>query len=159
MSSERPKKKARISKDEAVSAGGSSSGGIHLTPELVARVATFADAVCSPDVMNICLAVGPVVSRTILHYCLWRNQDFLARTITSSSQKSRVCSNHLAWMKVNADWRTVAVHDELMDKLKLASKKEGPGQRSTSIVHSLIAFNKPAVAIQIGLFDSLKHLI
>ena len=45
-------------------------GGIYFTPELIARVATFAEAVAqqrdgASDVKNICLAVGPVPSRII----------------------------------------------------------------------------------------------
>ena len=163
MSSERPKKKARISKDEAVSAGGSSSGGIHLTPELVARVATFADAVGSPDVMNICLAVGPDTSRTVRYYYLWRNQKFLYDSIRGFARRDisrdKACSNLLAWMKVNTSWRRIAVRDALMDKFKLACEEQGSGQNPVNISHPLIAFNNPAVAIQIGLFDSLKHLV
>jgi hypothetical protein len=108
MSSERPKKKAKTTNLAGVSVGGSSSGGIHLMPELVARVATFADAVGSSDVMNMCLAVGPAVSRTVRHYHLWRNEKFLAQTMSKfcweNMDRRRVCSNHLAWMKVNADW-------------------------------------------------------
>ena len=44
-------------------------GGIHFTPELIARVATFSEAIARPGrvgasiVKNICLAVGPVTSR------------------------------------------------------------------------------------------------
>ena len=70
-------------------------------------------------------------------------------------------------MKVNADWRTIAVRDSLMDKLKLACKKclnrsrtgKIPMRPMIDVVHPFIAFNNPAVAIQIGLFDSLKHLV
>ena len=73
--------------------------------------------------------------------------------------RRRVCSNHLAWMTVNDNWRTRAVRDELMNQLKLARKEGGPGQGPADIVHPYIAFNNPAVAIQFGLFDSLKHLV
>ena len=62
-------------------------------------------------------------------------------------------------MKVNADWRTLAVRDKFMEKLKLACKEGGPDQTAANFVHPLIAFNNPAVAIQIGLFDSLKHIV
>ena len=163
MSSERPKKKAKTANNAEVSIGGSSSGGIHLTPELIARVATFADAVCSPDMMNICLAVGPESSRTVRHCYLRKRKRFLRVTMMEFSQRNisseRACSNHLAWMKVNADWRTLAVRDKFMEKLKLACKEGGPDQTAANFVHPLIAFNNPAVAIQIGLFDSLKHIV
>jgi len=46
-----------------------------------------------------------------------------------------------------------------MEKLKLACKEGGPDQTAANFVHPLIAFNNPAVAIQIGLFDSLKHIV
>ena len=163
MSSERPLKKAKTTKDAAVSVGGSSSGDIHLTPELVARVATFADAVRSPDVMNICLAVGPETSRTVRYYYLYKNKRFLANSVKSfclrdiSGERAR--SNHLEWMKINSHWRRIAVRDDLTDKLKLACKERGSSQRALNTTHPLIAFNNPAVAIQIGLFDSLKHLV
>lgn len=170
MSSQRPKKKIKTTKDAEVSVGGRRSGGIHLTPELVARVATFADAVCSSDVINICVAVGPDTSRTVQHYYLWRNEKYLAHTILSffrglagrrayEMTAEKACSNHLAWMKVNADWRTIAVRDDLIEKLKIACEEIGPGSAPTNIVDPFIAFNNPAVAIQIGLFDSLKHLV
>ena len=165
MSCERPLKKARTSKDAAVSVPGGKSGGtsIHLTPELVARVATFADSVCSPDVMNTCLAVGPDVSRTVRYYYLKRNVKYLARTIKrycrGDIERKRARFNHLHWMKINADWRTFAVGDDLMDRLKLACQETESGQSIIDIFHPLIAFNNPAVAIQIGLFDPLKHLV
>ena len=169
MSSERPLKKARTSKDAAVFVRGGKSdgtGGIHLTTELVARVATFADAVGSPDVMNICLAVGPDTSRTIRYYYLKRNVKFLARAIVILRKKrlrqfgsKKVCLMHLAWMEVNADWRTIAVRDDWLEALKLASKRRETDQSKFNESHPLIAFNNPAVAVQIGLFDSLKHLV
>ena len=175
MSSERPRKKAKTTKDADVSVGGSSPGGIHLTPELVARVATFADAVNSPDVMNICLAVGPDTSRTVRRNYLRRNTKYLndsvcrlSRRISNTNQmtnemvcdKEKARSNHLAWMKVNSDWRTIAVRDDLImeSKIKQPSKKIGPSVLG-HIVHPFLAFNNPAVAIQIRLFDSLKHLV
>ena len=162
MSSERPLK-------TAVSVRGGKSdgtGGIHLTPELIARVATFADAVGSPDVMNICIAVGPDTSRPVRYYYLKRNVTFLARVIEILRKKrlrhigsKKVCLNHLAWMEVNADWRTIAVRDDWLEALKLASKRRETDQSKFNESHPLIAFNNPAVAVQIGLFDSLKHLV
>ena len=170
MSSRRPKKKIKTTKDAEVSVGGRRSGGIRLTPELVARVATFADAVCSSDVINICVAVGPDNSRTVQHYYLWRNEKYLAHTILRlfrglagrrayEKTAEKACSNHLAWMKVNADWRTIAVRDDLIEKLKISCEEIGPGEVPTNIVDPFIAFNNPAVAIQFGLFHSLKHLV
>ena len=162
MPSEHQKEKAKATKDAAVSVGGSRSGGVYLAPELVAHVATFADAVSAPDVMNICLAVGPDTSRIVRYYYLWRNRNFLNKSIGflfSSCQEGKVYSMHMAWMKVNSDWRTTAVRDDLMDKLKLASKDGQPGQKPENIFHPFIAFNNPAVAATIGLFDSLKHLV
>ena len=75
MSSEPPTKKVKTSTDATPPVV--SGGGIHLTPELISRMATFADANNSPDVMNICRAVGPVVSRTIKHVYLRRNEKYL----------------------------------------------------------------------------------
>ena len=168
MSSERPRKKVKIAKDAEVSVGEGSYSGIHLTPEIVAHVATFADAVNSSDVMNMCLAVGPVASRTVRHNYLWRNKKYLGHSIsrlrrrishTGQMASEKACSNHLAWMRVNSDWRSIAVRDDLMQMLKLASTVRESDRMQLNHLHPFIAFNNPAVAIQIGLFDSLQYLV
>ena len=79
MASEPPTKKVKTSSHATVPAV--SDGGVHFTPELFARMATFADANNSPDVMNICLAAGPAVSRTIKHFYLSRNEKYLIDTL------------------------------------------------------------------------------
>ena len=126
MSSEPLKKKIKASADAPSPAV--SGGGIHFTPELIARMTTFADAIKCPDVMNICLAVGPDVSRTIKHFYLWRNQKYLMATLkilydirvlnNIEGRREKAGTNHRAWMEVNADWKTTAVSDDSISTMR-----------------------------------------
>ena len=80
-----PKKTSLANDDVAgatVSSGTGSSGGLsnNFTPELMARVATFASTLDS-ELMNICLAVGPSTSRIIKHENLKNNAEYLVRTL------------------------------------------------------------------------------
>jgi len=114
-------------------------------------------------VMNLCLAVGPESSRIVRYYYLLHNSKFLAHTILGFARKNisrdKAGRNHIAWMTVNTHWKTIAVRDDWMDELKLACKERGSGKKPRNIPHPVIAFNNPAVAIQLGLFSSVQHLV
>ena len=157
MSSEPTKKKAKTSSD--TSSPAVSGGDIHFTPELIARMATFASAIKCPDVMNICLAVGPVVSRTIKHFYLWRNKKYLARTLRCLADfyydASDAATNHRAWMEVNSDWKTRAVGNDSVSEMKRH-------QLHHILVigsHPFFAFNSVAFAVELGLLEVVKFLI
>ena len=68
--------------------------GIHFTPELIARVATFAEAVVRPghvgasDVKNMCLAVGPMPSRIIKYHYLKKNMEYLEKVNQTFTHRS-----------------------------------------------------------------------
>ena len=158
MSSESPTKKAKESADATLPAV--SGGGIHFTPELIASMATFADANFSPDAMNICLAVGPDVSRTIKHFYLRRNERYLIDTLKNlivsgneSSRRERAGTNHTAWMEVNTDWKTTAVSDDGMTRSAM------PKARTPGFIYPFSAFNNAAVALELGLLEVVKFLI
>ena len=157
MSSERPTKKARAFSDATVPAV--SGEGIHFTPELFARITTFASAIKCPDVMNICLAVGPVVSRTVKHFYLWRNEKYLVDTLKClrgwqyGLWKAR--ANHRAWMEVNTDWKTTAVSDDSVSGMSRLNLQDIIVIGS----HPFVAFNSVAFAVELGLLEVVKFLI
>ena len=167
---ERPNKKPRVAAYEsapailpapAVSKNVSSiANEIHLTPELIARIATYAEAVDLSELWNICLAVGPATSQIIRHYYLKKNHHFLTRCIRFfCSQKitnKKARDYHLAWMAVNTDWKA-CVNKTYMEFTKLACIRQG--DKAGNKIHPYAAFNNPAVAIQIGLMDPLRYLV
>jgi len=155
----------------AVAAGSSGGTMTSFSPELMARVAMFAHPSDS-ELMSICLAVGPIISRLIKHDYLQNNTQYLERTLKvflnncrffnrkdEKSELARCCrkagENHMAWMTINCDWKA-NVKDNLMEELKLATM-QGSILRFT--FHPYVAFNNPAVAIQFGLMDVLKYLV
>ena len=97
MSVEPHKKNARAAEDAPkVAEPGSNmpGGGIHFTPEVIARVATFAEAVVRPghvgasDVKNMCLAVGPMPSRIIKYHYLKKNMEYLEKVNQTFTHRS-----------------------------------------------------------------------
>ena len=163
MSNEQPpRKKAKLVKDEATALV--SGGGAHLSPELIARVAQFS-TLADGTVWNTCLAVGPGVSRTIRHVFLKKNEPFLKRTLqkfnSNDWDKSKANANHVAWMEVNTDWMTT-ITAERMEELKEATTTPWDGRRLLPRQikdHPFLAFNNPAIAIQLGLCDVLRCLV
>ena len=163
MSNEQPpRKKAKLVKDEATALV--SGGGAHLSPELIARVAQFS-TLADGTVWNTCLAVGPGVSRTIRHVFLKKNEPFLKRTLQKFNSKDwdkfKANANHVAWMEVNTDWKTTITADR-MEELKEATTTPWDGRRLLPrqiTDHPFLAFNNPAIAIQLGLSDVLRCLV
>ena len=160
MNVEPYKKNARAAKD----APKADDGGIHFTPELIARVATFAEAVVqrpdgASDVKNMCLAVGPVPSRIIKHVYLKKNTGYLEKVIRKFLQKglpvewAKEC--HLAWMSINTGWRSL-VTDALMKRYE---KARSFSEYLFPNIHPLLAMVNPAVAIEMDLPEALKYLV
>ena len=133
---------------------------IHLSPELIARVATYAEAANSPELWNICLAVGPATSRIIRHYYLKQNHHFLTRCIRFfCSQKItnvKLRDYYLVWMTVNNDWKAY-VNKTYTEFTKFSCVRQG--DKAVNKIHPYAAFNNPAVAIQIGLMEPLRYLV
>ena len=162
MSSEPPTKKVKTSTDAAPPAV--FGRGVHFTPELIARMATYADANNSPDVMNICLAVGPDVSRTIKHFYLRRNEKYLICTLLSlcgirrrkqfdveAPRREKAGTNHRAWMEVNTDWKATAVRNDRISKMRQTG--------SLVTIYPFDAFNSATIAVELGLLEVVKFLI
>jgi hypothetical protein len=162
----------------AITSGGSSGIINNFTPELMARVATFVSTSDS-ELMNVCLAVGPVTSRIIKHDYLKKNTQYLQRTLkvffdnakrvdveaVKAKWSAKAGENHLAWMSINSDWKS-NIEESLIEELRLATKRRifGSTRRKNhaidcSTVSPYLAFNNPAVAIQFGLMDVLIHLV
>ena len=144
MNVEPDKKKARSTKDAP---SNMPVGGIHFTPEIIARVATFVEAVSTndfpSDVKKICHAVGPMPSRIIKQVYLKKNMRYLEKVIYifehrfgHNAEWAREC--HLVWMSVNTGWRRL-VTDELIERHAISSNHP---------YHPLSAMTNPAVAIE-----------
>ena len=163
MNVEPDKKKARSTKDAP---SNMPVGGIHFTPELIARVATFVEAVSTndlpSDVKKICHAVGPMPSRIIKQVYLNKNMRYLEKVIQAfygiiggmewAREWASEC--HRAWMSVNTGWRSL-VTDELIERHGFPSNH----QMITNLYHPLSAMTNPAVAIEMHLLDALKYLV
>ena len=158
MNVEPDKQKARPTKDAP---SNMPVGGIHFTPELIAHVATFVEAVSTndlpSDVKKICHAVGPMPSRIIKQVYLKKNMRYLekvVRTFTHRISAEWASECHRAWMSVNTGWRSL-VTDELIERHGFPSNH----QMITNLYHPLSAMTNPAVAIEMHLLDALKYLV
>ena len=135
--------------------------------EIIAKVATFA-SYDGGDAMNICLAVGPTDAAVVRYTCLQKNMDFLRYTARQFASKinaqyddfwhkSRV--NITTWMAINTDWRRLCTKEcTEHEELSTARYENEEGERICR-TDPLIIFNNPAVAIEFGLVDVLKHLV
>jgi len=147
------------------------------------------DKIQGSDAMRICLAVGPIVSRTIMSVCLKNNEQYLSRTLKIyreemvprsrlnhgravlntkwAHQDRKKCAdwagdNHRAWMSVNTDWQSKTT-DELMRRLQRipedAMERKPIARANAFIIHPYMAFNNVAVAVELGLVEVIKYLI
>ena len=166
MSSQPTTKKAKtISQNDSVPVSSGCSSNVHLSSDLIARIASHANTRNS-EVMNICLAVGPIAARNIRHCYLKKNAKCLNTTLKQlfhvrrneedrADRRDKAGANHREWMEVNADWRTIAITDE---EMKIAQNiNVGAAIRSGN--HPFVAFNNAAFAVELGLTDVVKFLI
>ena len=138
-----------------------------LSLEIIAKVATFAQY-DDGDVMNICLAVGPTDAAVVRYTCLRKNyrylQHALERNIRSGTaiHNTKTGSDIRAWISINTDWKD----DPVVGR---ATRESSEGVTSTVVVRengvlrakclARAIFHNPAVAIQFGLDDVLRHLV
>ena len=149
-----------------------------LTPELIASVIKFipwgstSDRVGKHTLMNALLAVGPADATTCrlaylkderagCHY-LTRTCRVIAKCgsvddATTNKRKRKMFQNIRAWMKVNPDWKGWCT-SENMKEFAVVSKIDEEGDKA-SRPHPLALFTNPAVAIECGLLEVLKHLV
>ena len=138
-----------------------------LSLEMIAKVATFA-SYDGGDAMNICLAVGPTDAAVVRYTCLRKNyrylQHALERNIRSGTaiHNTKTGSDIRAWISINTDWKD----DPVVGR---ATRESSEGVTSTVVVRengvlrakclASAIFHNPAVAIQFGLVDVLRHLV
>ena len=132
----------------------------------------------SPDLPNLCLAVGPVISRIIKYSYLEKNLGYLngchsiGIELASQGQALKwVRECHLAWLSVNTNWRdliTDAVAEEFIFSNEESERENRDGfwfdpPIGTVIkskgLHPFSALANPARAIQLGLINVLRFLV
>ena len=92
----------------------------HFGIELIARVASFA-SIANSEVMNICLAVGPLDSNATRQAHLRENEKYLEdalrsyfmRTKSSKSATIKCRDDYRAWMDVNSDWKRLCTKERM----------------------------------------------
>ena len=138
-----------------------------LSLEMIGKMATFA-SYDDGDMMNICLAVGPTDAAVVRYTCLRKNMDFLRYTVRQFASKvnaqydvfwhkSRVNIN--TWMAVNTDWGKLCTKERTEDDELSTARYDNEEGEIGYRTDPLIIFNNPAVAIEFGLVDVLKHLV
>ena len=167
-----PLKKRRISVPAvAASRRTTRSQKPRLNAELLAKVATY--SALGRDLLNLCVVAGPKDCAVIRHAYLRNNLRYLEASLykcfkfgadTEDADQRWSWLDHglcgdryLAWMEVNTDWRRL-VTTERIDRLVSVHKEDNEGN-CFAIVDPLLPFNNPAVAIEIGLMDPLRHLV
>ena len=139
-----------------------------LNAELLAKVASYSSL--GRDLLNLCVAVGPkdcsVIQRAYLRNNLHYLEESLRNFVEDDEgfsfwdygwEHERCGDRYLAWMEVNTDWRRL-ITAERIDSLATAHERDNEGI-FTAIVNHLLPFNNPAVAIELGLMDPMRHLV
>lgn len=166
-----PLKKRRLAAPAAVvSHQTTRSQKPRLSAELLGKVATYSSL--GRDLLNLCVVAGPRDCAVIRHAYLRNNLRYLEESLCkcfkfgddkedddpASWLDDGLCGGrYLAWMEVNTDWKRL-VTVERIDSLVSVYKEDNEGSAS-AIVDPLLPFNNPAVAIEIGLMDPLRHLV
>ena len=163
-----PAKKRRFAAPAAaVSRRTTRSQKPRLNAELLAKVATYSSL--GRDLLNLCVVVGPKDCALIRHAYLRNNLHYLEASLRKfcndeeeddwdyNSEVELCRGRYLAWMEVNTDWRRL-VTTEQMDSLVTVFEEDKEGI-SVENINPLLPFNNPAVAIELGLMDPLKHLV
>mmetsp|Transcript_21787 Transcript_21787/g.62480 ORF Transcript_21787/g.62480 Transcript_21787/m.62480 type:complete len:310 (+) Transcript_21787:185-1114(+) len=129
-------------------------------------VATYSSL--GEDLLNLCIMAGPKDCAAIRHAYLRNNVLYLEASLSryvehdeDSDWESRLCRDrYRAWTEVNADWRRL-VTEERIDSLARTSEEDTENEADCmyAFVDPLIPLVNPAVAIELGLIETLKHLV
>ena len=127
-----------------------------LSAELLARVASYASL--GQDLLSLCIVAGPKDGAVIRHAYLRRNliypMHFLYEFVMGKVKWETCRDRYRDWMEVNSDWKTAWVSDGRIEMMeKVISDDEGV------LITPSLAFNNPALAIELGLTEVLKHLV
>jgi len=160
-SQRRPRLEASASTDEVSDTPSDAAVGVDV--DRICNIASCMKPGC--DLMNLCISVGPVDAAKVRTGYLRDNEQYVTaslqklRDIRHLSVRQRDVSRRIlhlplfdkcrdniaAWMQVNSDWRDRCT-DENMERYK------GIPFRT----EANLAFNSPAVAIEIGLLEVLR---
>jgi hypothetical protein len=132
---------------------------------MIGKVGSFANY-DNGDLMNICTAVGPKDARIVRHVCLWSNVEYLwritnklvAKGFSLAALKSEAKEELAAWMEINIHWSAVCREEWTNDDSNCRARYEKDGDNMVKVNPKLL-FNNPAVAIELGQVDILKHLV
>ena len=131
-----------------------------LSIEMIGKVGSFADY-DKGDLMNICVAVGPADAKIVRHVSLRNNMDYLRHTVRKNlprGDQEKANAALSTWMEVNTDWRK-ACRLGWANKDNLCSASVMEEGVAKVRINPFILFNNPAVAIEFGRLDILKHLV
>ena len=156
-----PAKKRRIATAAVVSRRITRSQKPRLSAELLGSVASYASL--GQDLLNICIVAGPKDCTAIRHAYLQNNFSYLQHALTEYVGKGcndwKLCRDrYLAWMEINADWRELVTKGRMESLSKVFRESDG-GEKMVPEISPFVPFNNPAVAIELGLLESLKHLV
>lgn len=133
-----------------------------LSMEMIGQVGSFANY--GRDLMNICVAVGPTDARLVKYVCLRNNGNYLRHNLLKGIRPGRFgcittkSRNALAaWMEINTDWRKLCTAHRIRHYTSALSVDDKGKKRFKC--NRGILFNNPAVAIEFGRLDILKHLV
>ena len=130
-----------------------------LSIEMIGKVGSFAN---HGDMMNICLAVGPTDAHIVRRVYLRGNFKYLLRIFRKNVPLGRLSKAKealSAWMEVNTDWRGVKCTAELVNSGWLCRAKFEEDDEIMCNPDPLFLFNNPAVAIEFGMLEVLKHQV
>ena len=131
-----------------------------LSIEMIAKVGSFADY-DNGDLMNICVAVGPANAKIVRYVCLRNSMRYLQRNTRkrlSRRDKEKLKEDLSSWMEVNTDWRQLCSLERVNRDVFCSANFTEDGE-AMAMTNPLILFNNPAVAIEFGRLDILKHLV
>ena len=132
-----------------------------LSIEMIAKVASFAQY--GGDVMNICKAVGRKESAVVRCTCLRNNFGYLEHCLKQHAARN-LGSHHMhakvtCWMEINTGWRKLCTKERTEDDELSTARYDNEEGELVYRTDPLIIFNNPAVAVEFGLVNVLKHLV
>lgn len=133
-----------------------------LNIETIAKVASFANY-GGGDLMNICKAVGRKESAFVRQACLRNNLGYLEHCLKTHNarnlDKNQAHANISCWMEVNTDWRKLCTKERTEDNELSTPRYKNEEGGIVYRTDPLIIFNNPAVAVDFGIIDVLRHLV
>ena len=156
-----PAKKRRVATVAVVSRRTTRSQKPRLSAELLGKVASYSSL--GEDLLNICIVAGPRDCAAIRHAYLRKNINYLQHALVEYVEKEcndwKLCRDrYLAWMEINADWRELVTKGRMESLSKVFRESDGR-EKMVPDISPFVPFNNPAVAIELGLLEPLKHLV